>query len=31
MGLWLPLALIFVQTAVSGYVSRFSERHRPTR
>jgi hypothetical protein len=31
MGVWLPLGLIFVQTAVSGYVARFSERHRPRR
>lgn len=31
MGVWLPLTLIFVQTAVSGYVARFGERHRPRR
>ena len=31
MGLWLPLTLVFVQTAVSGYVARFGERHRPRR
>jgi len=31
MGVWLPLTLVFVQTAVSGYVARFSERHRPGR
>jgi hypothetical protein len=31
MGVWLPLTLVFVQTAVSGYVARFSERQRPRR
>jgi hypothetical protein len=29
VGLWLPVGLVLVQTAVSGYVARFSERHRP--